>query len=192
MKSLKLASVALALIAPLAMAQTSTWKSDPAHSETDFSVKHLSISNVHGRLGKVDATIVLNDQDITKSTINATIDVAGLETGQPPRDNHLKTDSFFDVAKYASATFVSTGVAKGGSGFQVSGNLTLHGVTKPVVLDVSGSGAPIASPMDKKQHLGFEATTTIHRLDYGVGTTFPDAVVSDEVKITIELDAVKQ
>jgi polyisoprenoid-binding protein YceI len=192
MKSLKLASVALALIAPLAMAQTSTWKSDPAHSETDFSVKHLSISNVHGRLGKVDATIVLNDQDITKSTINATIDVAGLDTGQPPRDNHLKTDSFFDVAKYASATFVSTGVAKAGSGFQVSGNLTLHGVTKPVVLDVSGSGAPITSPMDKKQHLGFEATTTIHRLDYGVGTTFPDAVVSDEVKITIELDAVKQ
>jgi polyisoprenoid-binding protein YceI len=174
------------------MAQTSTWKSDPAHSETDFSVKHLSISNVHGRLGKVDATIVLNDQDITKSTINATIDVAGLETGQPPRDNHLKTDSFFDVAKYASVTFVSTGVAKSGSGFQVSGNLTLHGVTKPVVLDVSGSGAPITSPMDKKQHLGFEATTTIHRLDYGVGTTFPDAVVSDEVKITIELDAVKQ
>ena len=192
MKSLKLASVALALIAPLAMAQTSTWKSDPAHSETDFSVKHLSISNVHGRLGKVDATIVLNEQDITKSTINATIDVAGLDTGQPPRDNHLKTDSFFDVAKYASATFVSTGVAKSGSGFQVSGNLTLHGVTKPVVLDVSGSGAPITSPMDKKQHLGFEATTTIHRLDYGVGTTFPDAVVSDEVKITIELDAVKQ
>jgi len=192
MKALKLASVALALIAPVAMAQTSTWKSYPAHSEADFSVKHLSISNVHGRFGKVDATIVLNDQDVTKSTANVTIDVAGLDTGQTPRDNHLKTDSFFDVAKYPSCTFVSTSVAKGGSGFQVSGNLTLHGVTKPVVLDVSGSGLPITSPMDKKQHLGFEATTTIHRLDFGVGTTFPDAVVSDEVKITIELDAVKQ
>jgi len=192
MKSLKLAAAALALVAPLAMAQTSTWKSDPAHSETDFSVKHLGISNVHGRLGKVDATIIFDDHDITKSTVNATIDVTGLDTGQTPRDNHLKTDSFFDVAKYASATFVSTSVAKGGSGLQVSGNLTLHGVTKPVVLDVSGSGAPITSPMDKKQHLGFEATTTLHRLDFGVGTTFPDAVVSDEVKVTIELDAVKQ
>ena len=192
MKSLKLASAALALIAPLAMAQTSTWKSDPAHSEVDFSVKHLGISNVHGRFGKVDATIAYDGQDITKSTVNATIDVAGLDTGQTPRDNHLKTDSFFDVAKYATATFVSTSVAKGGSGLQISGNLTVHGVTKPVVLDVSGAGTPITSPMDKKQHLGFEATTTIHRLDFGVGTSFPDAVVTDEVKLTIELDAVKQ
>ena len=115
-----------------------------------------------------------------------------VDTRQDKRDAHLRSPDFFDVAKYPSATFVSTSVARGGSGFQVSGNLTLHGVTKPVVLDVSGSGTPIASPMDKKQHLGFEATTTIHRLDFGVGPTFPDAVVSDEVKITIELDAVKQ
>jgi polyisoprenoid-binding protein YceI len=191
MKHLKLASAALALIAPVALAQTSTWKSDPAHSEVDFSVKHLALSNVHGRLGKVDATIVYDDKDITKSTVNATIDVSGLDTGQTPRDNHLKTDSFFDVAKYATATFASTSVAKGGSGLQVSGNLTLHGVTKPVVLDVTGPTGPITG-MDKKQHVGFEATTTLHRLDFGIGTTFPDGVISDEVKITIELDAAKQ
>lgn len=191
MKSLKLAAAALALVAPFAMAQTSTWKSDPAHSEADFSVKHLSLSNVHGRLGKVDATIVYDDKDITKSTVNATIDVTGVDTGQAPRDNHLKSDSFFDVAKYPTITFVSTSVAKGGSGLQVSGNLTLHGVTKPVVLDVSGPTGPITG-MDKKLHAGFEATTTIHRLDFGVGPTFPDAVVSDEVKVTIELDAAKQ
>jgi len=191
MKSLKLAAAALALVAPFAMAQTSTWKSDPAHSEADFSVKHLSLSNVHGRLGKVDATIVYDEKDITKSTVNATIDVTGLDTGQTPRDNHLKTDSFFDAAKYATVTFVSTSVAKGGSGLQISGNLTLHGVTKPVVLDVSGPTGPITG-MDKKLHAGFEATTTIHRLDFGVGPTFPDAVVSDEVKVTIELDAAKQ
>jgi len=191
MKHLKLASAALALIAPVALAQTSTWKSDPAHSEVDFSVKHLALSNVHGRLGKVDATIVYDDKDITKSTVNATIDVSGLDTGQTPRDNHLKTDSFFDVAKYATATFASTSVAKGGSGLQVGGNLTLHGVTKPVVLDVTGPTGPITG-MDKKQHVGFEATTTLHRLDFGIGTTFPDGVISDEVKITIELDAAKQ
>ena len=191
MKHLKLASAALALIAPVALAQTSTWKSDPAHSEVDFSVKHLALSNVHGRLGKVDATIVYDDKDITKSTVNATIDVSGLDTGQTPRDNHLKTDSFFDVAKYATATFASTSVAKGGSGLQVSGNLTLHGVTKPVVLDVTGPTGPITG-MDKKQHAGFSASTTIKRSDFGIGPKFPATMVGDDVKLNIELDVAKQ
>jgi polyisoprenoid-binding protein YceI len=191
MKLLKLASVALALIAPLAMAETSTWKSDPAHSEVDFTVKHLSISNVRGRLGKVDATITWDDKDVTKSTVNATIDITGLDTGQTPRDNHLKSDSFFDVAKYTTATFASTSVAKTASGLSVSGNLTIHGVTKPVVLAVDGPTAPITG-MDKKLHVGFSASTTINRQDFGVGASFPDSVVSNDVKITIDLDAAKQ
>ena len=191
MKFVKAAAATLALIAPMAMAQTSTWKNDPAHSEVDFSIKHLGISNVHGRLGKVDTTITLDDKDITKSTVNATIDITGVDTGQAPRDNHLKSDSFFDVAKYATATFASTSVARGGSGLLVSGDLTLHGVTKPVVLDVTGPTAPVTG-MDKKQHVGFEATTTLHRSDFGIGATFPAAVVGEDVQITIELDAAKQ
>ena len=194
MKSLKLASAALALIAPIApiaMAQTSTWKSDPAHSEVDFAIKHLAVSNVHGRFGHVDATLVYDEKDITKSTVNAIIDLTGIETGETPRDNHLKSDSFFDVTKYYTATFASTSVAKGGSGLLVSGNLTIKGVTKPVVLDVEGPTAPVTG-MDKKQHVGFSATTTIHRLDFGIGTTFPAAVVGEDVKVTIELDAAKQ
>lgn len=191
MKYLKLASAALALIAPVALAQTSTWKADSAHSEVDFTIKHLAISNVHGRFGKVDATIVYDEKDITKSTVAATIDVTGVNTGEAPRDNHLKTDSFFDVAKYSTATFTSTSVTKGGLGLQVTGNLTLHGVTKQIVLDVAGPTAPITG-MDKKPHVGFEASTTIHRLDFGIGSTFPDAVLSDEVKLTIDLDAAKQ
>lgn len=191
MKSLKFAAAALALIAPLAMAQTSTWKNDPAHSEVDFTIKHLAVSNVHGRFGHIDATIVFDDKDITKSAVNATIDIAGLSTGEVPRDNHLKTDSFFDVNKFATATFISTSVTKGGSGLQVAGNLTIKGITKPVVLDVEGPGAPVEG-MDKKQHMGFSASTTIHRSDFGIGTTFPAAVLGEDVKITIELDAAKQ
>jgi polyisoprenoid-binding protein YceI len=191
MKVLKLASFALALVAPLAMAQTSTWKSDPAHSEVDFTIKHLGVSNVHGRFGHVDATLVYDEKDITKSTVNATIDVAGLSTGETGRDNHLKTDSFFDVTKFATATFVSTSVAKGGAGLQVSGNLTIKGVTKPVVLDVEGPSAPV-NGMDKKPHTGFTATTTIHRSDFGIGTSFPAAVLGEDVKIEIDLDAAKQ
>lgn len=191
MKVLKLASLALALTAPLAMAQTSTWKSDPAHSEVDFTIKHLAVSNVHGRFGHVDATLIYDEKDITKSTVNATIDVAGLSTGETGRDNHLKTDSFFDVSKFATATFVSTSVAKGGSGLIVNGNLTIKGITKPVVLDVEGPSAPVAG-MDKKLHTGFTATTTLHRSDFGIGSSFPAAVLGEDVKIEIDLDAAKQ
>lgn len=181
----------LALAAPLAMAQTSTWKSDPNHSEVDFAVKHMTVSNVHGRFGPVDATLVFNDQDVTKSTVNATINVAGVDTGVPNRDNDLKGARFFDAATYPTASFTSTSVAKGGSGLEVNGNLTIKGVTKAVVLDVDGPTAPVTG-MDKKTHTGFSATTTVHRLDFGIGAGMPAAMLGDDVKITIELDFVKQ
>jgi polyisoprenoid-binding protein YceI len=195
MKRLALLTGILALSAPLALAQTpaqlSTWSNDPAHSEVDFSIKHLGISNVHGRFGKVAATILLNDADITRSTVTATIDVATVDTGEPARDNHLKTDAFFDVAKFPTATFASTSVVKGGSGLTVTGNLTLHGVTKPVVLDVEGPGATVQG-MDHKTHTGYSATTIISRTAFGIGSQFPAAMVGDDVKLTIELDVAKQ
>jgi polyisoprenoid-binding protein YceI len=191
MKLLKLASGILALAAPIAFAQTSTWKADSAHSEVDFTIKHLAISNVHGRFGKVEATIVYDEKDITKSTVQATIDVTGVDTGEPARDTHLKSDSFFDVAKFSTATFKSTSVAKGGSGLQITGDLTIHGVTKSVVLDVDGPTAPV-NGMDKKPHVGFSASTTIHRADFNLGSTIPTAIVGDDVKLTIDLDAAKQ
>src|ERR1700761_7797482 len=110
MKALHFAAAALALAAPLAMAQTSTWKNDPAHSEVDFTIKHLGISNVHGRFGHIDAVITYDEKDITKSTVKATIDVAGLATGESARDNHLKSPDFFDAEKFPKATFESTSV----------------------------------------------------------------------------------
>jgi polyisoprenoid-binding protein YceI len=191
MKRLALVTGILALVAPLALAQTSTWTTDPAHSEVDFSVRHLGISNVHGRFGRVSATMLFNDADITKSSVNATIDVTTISTGESPRDTHLKTPDFFDVEKFPTATFVSTGVARDGGNLKISGNLTLHGVTKPAVLDVDGPTTPVQG-MDKKLHTGFSASTTISRLDFGIGSKFPDGVVSDKVKLTIELDFAKQ
>ncbi|MGB8260944.1 MAG: YceI family protein [Terracidiphilus sp.] len=182
----------LALAAPLALAQSSTWKSDPAHSGVEFGIRHMGLSTVHGRFGKVDGTIVYNEGDVTKSTVTATIDVAGLSTGVEARDNHLKTDAFFDVAKFATATFTSTSVAKSASGLTVTGNLTLHGVTKPVTLDVEGPVTPIESPMDHKLHSGFSATATISRSAFGIGASFPAAILGDDVKLTIELEVVKQ
>ena len=181
----------LILSAPLALAQTSTWVPDKAHSEVDFSVVHLSLSNVRGHFGNIGGAIVLNESDITKSTVNVTIDVSTVDTGVGQRDADLKSPNFFDVAQFPTATFVSTSTRKSGSGLTVSGNLTLHGVTRPVVLQVEGPTGPVPG-MDKKPHSGFSATTTISRTAFGIATKFPTAVVGDEVKLTIDLDLAKQ
>jgi polyisoprenoid-binding protein YceI len=181
----------LILSAPLAFAQTSTWVPDKAHSEVDFSIVHLSLSNVRGHFGNIGGAIVLDESDITKSTVNVTIDVSTVDTGVGQRDADLKSPNFFDVAQFPTATFVSTSTRKSGSGLSVSGNLTLHGVTKPVVLQVEGPTGPVPG-MDKKPHSGFSATTTISRTAFGIATKFPTAVVGDEVKLTIDLDLAKQ
>jgi polyisoprenoid-binding protein YceI len=191
MKFARLASALLVLVAPLAMAQGTTWKSDPAHSEVDFSILHMTVSKVHGRFGAVDAALVYDANDVTKSTINATIDVTGVDTGVPNRDNDLKGARFFDVANNPKATFTSTSVTKGGAGLQIAGNLTIKGVTKPVVLDVEGPTGPVTG-QNKKTQMGFSATTTLHREDFGIGAGMPAAMLGDDVKLTIELAFVQQ
>jgi polyisoprenoid-binding protein YceI len=192
MKRIAMLTGIFALAAPLALAQTSTWKSDPAHSEVDFSVSHLTISHVHGRFGHVDATLTLDEGDVTKSSVSAKIDVTGVDTGEEARNNHLKTDSFFDVAKFPAATFVSTSVTKNADGgLSIAGNLTLHGVTKPVILTAEGPTGPVPG-MDHKQHSGFSASTTVSRSAFGIGNSFPSGAIGDEVKLNIELDVIKQ
>jgi len=191
MKRFAIVTGILALAAPLAMAQASTWVSDQTHSEVDFSITHMAISNVHGRFGKVAATIVYDQADISKSTVTATIGIGSVDTGEDARNNHLKTPDFFDLAQFPTATFTSTSVAKSGNGLTVNGNLTLHGVTQPVVLNVEGPVGPVQG-MDKKQHAGFSATTTISRSAFGIGSKFPAAMVGDEVKLSIDLDVAKQ
>jgi polyisoprenoid-binding protein YceI len=192
MKMRKLALAVLAMAAPLAMAQTTTtWKSDPMHSQVNFTVQHLSITNVTGRLGAVNATIVYNNKDVTKSTVDATIDVTGINTGVSMRDRDLKSPNFFDVAQYPTATFKSTSVTKGGAGLLVKGDLTIKGITKPVVLDVDGPTKQVVG-MDKKIHEGFSATTTLNRAEFDIAPKMPSAMVSDTVKLTINLDVAKQ
>jgi len=191
MKRFAIVTAIVAIAGPLALAQASTWKSDAAHSEVDFSVSHLTISQVHGRFGHVTATVVYDASDVTKSTVTATIDVTGIDTGETARDNHLKTDSFFDVAKFPTATFTSTSVTRTTDGLSIAGNLTLHGVTKPVVLVATGPTGPVPG-MDHKQHAGFSASTTISRTAFGIGTAFPSGAVGDDVKLNIDLDVVQQ
>lgn len=191
MKRLAILVGIVALAAPLALAQTTTWVSDPNHSEVDFSIVHMSVSKVHGRFGNVKATIVYNEADVAKSTVTATIGVDTVDTGVDRRDADLKSSNFFDVANLPTATFTSTSVAKNGSHLTVNGNLALHGVTRPVVLDVVGPNGSMTDPRGRV-HTGFSATTTIDRTAFGIGTKFPPAVLGNDVALDIELEVVKQ
>jgi polyisoprenoid-binding protein YceI len=181
----------LLLSASFTQAQSSTWVPDKAHSGVDFSILHMSLSKVRGHFGNIGGTIVLNEPDITKSTVNVAIDVSTVDTGVAARDGDLKSANFFDVAQFPTAAFVSTSITKNGSTLTVSGNLTLHGVTKPVVLEVEGPTGPVPG-MDKKPHSGFSARTTISRTAFGIATKFPAAMVGDEVTLSIDLDVARQ
>lgn len=189
-----LAVLALAVAGTALQAQTTEWKIDPAHSEADFAVKHMAISTVHGTFHGVNGTIRLDEKDLTHSGVEATVDVTSVSTGVAQRDAHLKSADFFDVAKFPTMTFKSTSVARSGDGYDVAGDLTLHGVTKPVVLKLETPGKEQIG-MDKKPHRGFVATTTINRQDFGVkwnGTLASgDAAVSDQVKIELDVEAGK-
>lgn len=191
MKRIPLAAALLTFAAPLMFAQSTTWKIDPAHSEVDFVVRHMSVSNVHGQFGGVMGTIIRNTSDLSKSSVSVTIDAASVDTGVGPRDTDLKSSNFFDVAQFPTATFQSTRVSGTATHMKVEGNLTLHGVTRPVELDVDGS-SPTVPGMDHKPHSGYSATATINRKDFGVGPKYPDSVVGDQIKLTIDLEVVEQ
>jgi len=184
--------IALMVLASAAAgAQTATYKIDKMHSEADFTIRHMAISNVHGHFGNISGTITFDPKDVAKSTVDATIDVTTVDTGVPQRDGHLKSADFFEVAKYPTMTFKSTSVSKTPDGFDVVGDLTLHGVTKPVILHVEPSKEQIG--MDgKTMARGFEATTTLHRQDFGLVWNGPlksgDNVLGDDVKIEISIE----
>jgi len=180
----------LALASPLALAQTSTWVSDPNHSEIEFTITHMTVSKIHGHFGQVNATILYNDADVTKSTVTATIGIDTVNTGVDQRNNHLKSADFFDAANMPTATFTSTSVARQGNKLAVTGNLTLHGVTKPVVLEVEGPTPAV--PVQGKLHAGFSATAAIDRTAFNIGPKFVAAMIGDDVSLDIELEVVKQ
>jgi polyisoprenoid-binding protein YceI len=179
-----------------APAATSTWQIDPMHSAAQFSVRHLAISTVRGGFSNVKGTINFDDADVTKSTVDVTIDVSTVDTRTPDRDKDLKSDKFFDVAHYPSMTFKSKKVEQAGAGkLKVTGDLTIRGTTKEVVLDVDGPTAPVKDPWGN-QRVAVTATTKINRQDFGVkwNATMDNGgvVVGDDVAITIDVEMVKQ
>jgi polyisoprenoid-binding protein YceI len=185
-----------AVLAPaLSFADTSAWSIDPAHSHASFTIRHLVISNVRGEFTKLSGSARLDEKDLARSSVETIVDAGTIDTRVPDRDNHLRSPDFLDVAKYPSITFKSTKVEKAGQGaFKVSGDLTLHGVTRPVVLDVTGPTAEVKDPSGKVRR-GISASTKINRKDFGLGwnkLVEAGPVVGDEVKIEIEAELIKQ
>ena len=189
------AGLAAALSLPAAAA-TSNWQIDPAHSSAQFSVRHMAISTVRGAFSKVTGSLVFDDKDISKSTIDVTIDANSVDTRVPDRDNDLRSDKFFDVAHYPSITFKSKKVEQVAPGkLKVTGDLTIRGTTKEVVLDVEGPTVPMKDPWGNTR-VAANATTKINRQDFGVkwNATLDNGgvVVGDDVSIVIDVELVKK
>lgn len=195
MKRFMLFILTIALLAPLNTFAT-TYELDPYHSSIQFKVKHLMITNVKGVFEKFRGTVAIDEKDITKSKVNVTIEMASVNTNINKRDEHLRSADFFDTAKFPVMTFVSTKVEKiGKDRLRVTGNLTIKGITKQVVLNVEGPTAEVKSPQGDIRR-GASATATVNRNDFGVswnkkldGGGF---VVGEEVNIIIDTELAKQ
>jgi polyisoprenoid-binding protein YceI len=166
-----------------------TWQIDPAHSAVQFSVRHLGISTVRGTFTKLSGTVVYDPAQPASASLNVTIDANSIDTRVERRDNDLRSDHFFDVAKYPTITFKSTQVEAAGSGkLKVVGDLTLHGVTKSVTLDIEGPTEPMKDQRGKV-HMGASGTTKVNRTEFGM-TTMP-GVVGTDIGITIDAEMVQ-
>jgi polyisoprenoid-binding protein YceI len=188
-----IAAIAAALALP-APAATSKWDLDPNHSSAQFSVRHLGLSTVRGAFSTVKGTVSFDDKDVTKSSVDVIIDVNSVDTRQPDRDKDLKSDKFFDATNFPSITFKSTKVEQASAGkLKVTGDLTIRGTTKSVVLDVDGPTAPVKDPWGN-QRAAASATTKVNRQDYGVKWNAKldngGVVVGDDVNITIDIEMV--
>ena len=191
MKPLPLLALSSLFFSP-ALALAGTWDIDPAHSTVEFSVRHMMVTTVKGQFQKVKGTVELDEKDPNKSTVEVSIETASIDTREAKRDAHLKSPDFFDAAKFPTLTFKSTKIEKAGKGkFKLTGDLSMHGITKSVVLAVEGPSASIKDPYGRTVR-GVMATGKLDRKDWGM--TWNKAldsggfVVSDEVKLDINAE----
>jgi len=173
-----------------------TWEMDPAHSSFQFKVRHMTVSNVKGDFSKLQGIAVIDDKDITQMTVEVTIDATSVNTGHAQRDEHLRGPDFFDVTRYPTVTFVSRRVTKiDADRLKVTGDLTIHGVTREITVDVEGPTAEVKDPGGNSRR-GATATAKISRRDFGL--TWSKAldsgglVVGDEVNIYVEVELVRK
>jgi polyisoprenoid-binding protein YceI len=173
-----------------AYAQTSTWTIDPAHSSVNFEVLHMGVSHVHGAFGNVKGAVTLDEKDMTKSSVAATIDTTTVSTGVTARDTDLKSANFFDVTKNPEMTFKSTSLTKTSGKLQLIGDLTINGVTKSVTLDLDGPTPP--QTMQGKTISGFSASGKLSRKDFGFAPKYSAPILGDDVKFTVDVEIDKK
>lgn len=183
-------AVVLGLAVPALAQEASKWEIDRAHSAANFAVRHLGVSTVRGNFTNITGTVMIDDKNLANSSVEVTIDATTVDTQNERRDNHLKSPDFFDVEKFPAITFKSTKVeAAGAARVRVTGELTIHGVTKEVVLEVDGPTPPFNTGRGTKR--GASASTRVNRRDFGLvwnNLVEGIAVVSDDVQITIDLE----
>ena len=173
------------------LAQAATWQIDPVHTQATFQVKHLAMTNIRGSISNVTGTIVFDPNDPSQDHVTAKLDVKTLNTANDYRDKFIKGPDFFNATRFPTITFTSTSVQRAGNGYKVVGNLTIAGVTKTTVLDVDGPTPP-QKGMEGATVSGLSATTVIKRSDFSFGAKYPESMVGDEVKITIDLEMQKK
>lgn len=188
MKRLLLATVTAMFLLPLSAQAADTYQLDPTHTNILFHANHFGFSNPSGHFGITTGTLTIDDKDPSKDAVDVTIDVKSLLTGVPKLDEHLKSKDFLDADKFPTMTFKSTKVEATGETAKVTGDLTLHGVTKPVTLDVKLNKQG-EHPMLHKAAVGFTASGMLKRSDFGISAYVPN--VSDEIRIDIETEAEK-
>jgi polyisoprenoid-binding protein YceI len=181
--------VAIVSVAASATAQSGTWQIDPNHTSAQFSVRHLGVSTVRGAFTKVSGSAKFDPADPSKTALDATIEAASVDTRVDMRDNDLRSPNFLDAQKYPTITFHSKQAKAAGAGkLQIVGDLTIHGVTKEVVLDVDGPSAPMKDPWGN-QRIGATASTKINRHDFAVNGA--PSVVGDDIAITIDAELIQ-
>jgi polyisoprenoid-binding protein YceI len=189
MKKTAIITSAFMLLASAGFAQTWNW--DGAHSQLNFGITHNTINEIDGTFSSVKATCTATKDDFSDASVELSADVSTINTGNEQRNNHLKSEAFFDATKFGTLTFKSSSFEKvSDKHYKLSGTLTLHGVSKPVVLDVVYNGT-VSNPMSKKPTAGFKITGVIKRSDFGIATNFPTTVVSDEVMLNANAEFVK-
>lgn len=173
-------------------ATAQTWSVDKDHSKLGFSITHLMVSSVEGRFKSFDAKITSTKDDFSDAVVELTADVNSIDTDNESRDKHLKSPDYFDAAQFSQAVFKSTSFRKvSDKKYKMSGNLTMHGITKPVELDVVFNGTAV-HPYTKKTIAGFNVSGTIKRTDFDIASSTPSAALSDEVVIATNAEFVKQ